>query len=462
MKLKKLIFFLLIFIALLKFADAAGVSVKTNIVQDVALPGTPAIFDVEITNNGARGEVKAIVTDFKWRKESNYGFYTIDGGGTIKDTFKFFSIGDLAPGKYSVNVRIYATRDPEDYVDQNFIIDVVSYGNLLDARLDYNPRGLNPNKENLVTLKLINAYNIELNNINVKLRSEVINKDFATNIGRKETKELPFSVELGNVKEGDYEVNVFSLVDDKIVMNATRKIKIASHSDIRENKKEEFSFLVKTSEISRVNDGNTVSKEVYSKTLSSFENLFTRLSPEPTKVEKLGGAYKYEWQFTLNPSDSYFISAKTNYGKPILTLALIALLIYLVYKMANAGLRITKKVLLLKSQEGHIVGLKVLLVLKNTSSTIRNIRLTDNIPGLLELPHEYGTLKPSSTKSGIAGSVVSWDIPELLKGEERVIAYKMKSKVTGLGKLTIPRALCRYKDKMGKIYIVKSNPFNLF
>ena len=461
MKILKLIFFILAFTLLLNFVHAAEVSVKVVPVQDVALSGSPAIFDVEITNNGPRGEVKAIVTDFNWRKDSDYGFYTIDGGSTIQDTFKLSPIGTLAPGKYSVNVRIYATRSPEDYVDQAFVIDVVSYGKLLDAKLDYNPQGLSPNKENLLTLKLINPYNINLNSVNIKVRSGIFDKDLVSNIGKKETKDLPFSAELGNVNEGDYEVNVFGLVDNNVVINLSRMIKVASYTDIKETKKEEFSFLVKILEVGRTNYGNTVSKEVYSKILSSFDNLFTKVTPDPSNVEKLGGAYKYSWEFSLNPGDSYSVSIKTDYGKPILIFILIVLLIYLIYKRANAGLKITKKVLMLRSREGNVVGLKVLLILKNSGSALKNIHLTDNIPGLLELPHEYGTLKPSSTKQGVAGSGGVWDIHELIKGEERVISYKMKSRVSGLSKLTIPRAICRYKDGMGKIYIARSNPFDL-
>jgi hypothetical protein len=462
MKISKLIFLFLILISLINLANAAEVAFKSNVVQDVILPGKPAIFDVEITNLGPKGEVKAIITDFNWRKESNYGFYTIDSGDTIKDTFKLYPIGSLAPGKYSVNVRVYATRNPEDFVDYSFIISNVPYKDLVEAKLDYNPQGLSPNKENLVTLKLRNRHALEIKDLNVKVRSEILNQDFVTNLGKEETKDFPFSINLANVKEGDYEFDILSVFENSIVTNSTIPVKVASYSNVKETKKEGFSFLIKTLEIIRVNNGNSVSKEVYAKVLSSFQRVFTTLTPDPSNVEKLDGSYKYTWQFNLNPGDSYFILIKTNYGKPILILLCLILIIYILYRKTGAGLRITKKVLLLKSKEGHIVGLKVLLILKNSGGVLKNLRLTDNIPGLLELPHEYGTLKPSSTKPGIAGSVVVWEIPELIKGEERVIAYKMRSKVTGLGKLTIPRAICRYKDNSGKLYIVKSNQFTLF
>ena len=462
MKSLKLIFLILSLVLLIKFVNASDVSLKVTPIQDTILPGQPAVFDIEVTNNGPKGEIKSIVTDFSWRKESNYGFYTIDGGKTLQDTLKFYPIGSLVPGRYSVNVRIYPTNTPENYVDQAFLITIVSYKDIIDAKLDFNPQGLSPNKENLVTLKLKNRYPIEVKDLNVKLRSEFINQDFVTNIGKEESKDFPFSVLLENTKEGDYEINIFGLFNNNIVANKTDVVKVASFSNVKETKKEEFSFLVKTSEFSRINDGNTVSKEIYTITLSSFENLFTKFSPEPTIIEKLGGSYRYVWQFTLNPKDSYFILSKTNYGKPILVLILLTLLVYFIYKRANAGLIMTKRVLLLKSKEGNIAGLKVLLILRNSGQNLKNIRITDSIPGLLELPHEYGTLKPNSTRSGVAGSLVIWEISELLKGEERVISYKMKSKVNSLGKITIPRAICRYKDKMGKLYIVKSNHFNLF
>ena len=127
MRLLKLIFLSMFFLSLFNLVNAAQISVKSNVIQDVILPGEPAIFDVEITNLGLTGEVKAILTDFNWRKESNYGFYTIDSGKTIKDTFKLFPIGSLAPGKYSVNARVYATAKPEDYTDYRFIITLVPY-----------------------------------------------------------------------------------------------------------------------------------------------------------------------------------------------------------------------------------------------------------------------------------------------------------------------------------------------
>lgn len=462
MKTLKIFLFLIILLSSLNLVDASEVAFKSEVVQNVILPGEPAIFNVEVTNLGAKGEVKVIITDFKWRKESSYGFYTIYSGKTIKDTFKLYPIGTLEPGKYSVNARVYATAKAEDFIDYNFIIEIVPYKNLVDATIEYNPLGLSPNKENMITLKLRNRHAIEIKDLNFKIKSEILNKEFTANLGKEEIKDFPFTLKLEDIKEGEYEVDLFGVFNKNIVTEITSKLKVASYPNIKEVKKEEFSFLVKTLEIARINNGNTVSKEVYSKTLTSFENLFTKVSPEPSNVERLDGYYKYTWEFSLNPSDSYFISVKTNYGRPIIIFIILALLIYIVLKTYKRGLSITKKVLLLKSSEGHILGLKILLVLKNSGHTMKHLRLTDNIPGLLELPHEYGTLKPSSTKKGLAGSSVVWEIPELLRGEERVIAYKMKSKMSTLGKLTIPRAVCVYKDKAGKLYIVKSNYFNLF
>jgi len=464
MKISKIIFLIFILLTLINIVNAessqfpiTNILLKVTPVQDVILEGKPAVFDIEITNNKEGGEIKSIITDSNWRKESNYGFYKIDSGRTLKDTIKFYPIGKLAPGKYSLNVRTYLTSKPEEYTDTNFIITVVPYKDLIEAKYEYNPQGLSPNKENIVTLKLRNRQSLNIENLNVKIISEILNQNFNTDLMNNEEKDFPFTINLGNIKEGDYETNIFILLDNNIAANVTELLKIGIYSDVKESKKEEFSFLTKTLEITKKNNGNNIAKETYTKTFSSFQNLFTKVNPEPSNIEKLDGAYQYKWDFTLNPGDSYFILIKTSYGKPIIILLIIILLIYLVYRRNYAGLTMTKKVLLLRSKEGNIAGLKILLILKNQGNLLRNVRIEDIIPGVLELPHEYGTLKPNSTKQGVTGSIVNWEILQLLKGEERVIAYKMKSRVTNLGQLTLPKATCRYKDNEGKISVVRSN-----
>ena len=59
-------------------------------------------------------------------------------------------------------------------------------------------------------------------------------------------------------------------------------------------------------------------------------------------------------------------------------------------------------------------------------------------------------------------SVIVWEIPELSKGEERLISYRLKSKTGHQGKLTIPRATCRYKNKMDKLSLSRSNEVTIY
>ena len=54
-----------------------------------------------------------------------------------------------------------------------------------------------------------------------------------------------------------------------------------------------------------------------------------------------------------------------------------------------------------------------------------------------------------------------WKIPELTKGEERIISYQVDSKITVIGTIALPVCMIRYKNKKGKVVSVKSNPVTL-
>ena len=54
------------------------------------------------------------------------------------------------------------------------------------------------------------------------------------------------------------------------------------------------------------------------------------------------------------------------------------------------------------------------------------------------------------------GTVLKWDIPELAPGEERLISYDIRSKLSIIGSFTLPRAKIKF-TKDGKDKIIFSN-----
>ena len=80
---------------------------------------------------------------------------------------------------------------------------------------------------------------------------------------------------------------------------------------------------------------------------------------------------------------------------------------------------------------------------------------------ITKLPDSFGSLKPTNVKKTMDGAMLIWDIDDIVGGEERVISYKVKAGVNVIGKLKIPRALCRYR-KGKRAIIVKSNSTLVF
>jgi len=84
------------------------------------------------------------------------------------------------------------------------------------------------------------------------------------------------------------------------------------------------------------------------------------------------------------------------------------------------------------------------------------VKIVDVVPSIAEVRKEFaeGTLKPSSIlKHSSKGTILKWDIPELAPGEERLISYDIKSKLSIIGSFSLPRAkikfICNFSDQVG-------------
>ena len=455
---KKLII-LILFLISLNLVYASEINVQETPVQSVVLPGQNVIFDLEITNTQSfQDEIKAVVTDASWKRQEGKELYSLQAGQKIQDRLTLFPLGYLKPGFYSLNVRFVSTKNPEIFTDKQLLVTIVDYDKLLEANLETNPEGIDPRKDNLVKVNLMDNYNINLENVQVHIENNLFVHDITTNLQGLKTKSEEFIITLDpSTKEGDYDTKILVKYNAKTLVDKNIKLKVSLYSNIKETKTQENNFLIKTTTASRVNNGNGISNEVYTLHLSSFKKLFTKFDPLPSNEEETTNGFRYEWRFTLQPGEEYKIMIKTNYRTALILIILIILVIYFGYKLFKIDLSVNKKALILRSQEGGIAGVKVLIYIKNNGPQIRNLHLVDIVPNDLEIPHEYITLKPNSIKKDLTSSTIIWEIPEVSKGEERVISYKLKSKTGHKGRLLMPRAVCRYKNNTGKIFVENSN-----
>ena len=91
---------------------------------------------------------------------------------------------------------------------------------------------------------------------------------------------------------------------------------------------------------------------------------------------------------------------------------------------------------------------------------MKNVTITDSIHNIADIQKEFGegTIKPSRVfRHGAKGTVLIWEIEEVAPGEDRLISYTIKAKLSVVGNFNMPRA--KVSSKKGKRRLISySNP----
>lgn len=456
---KKIIPIIFVLIALLPFVSAAQISVSTTPIISSILPGETAQYELEITNNGATDEFTFASNSVDWSYSVNHPSLNIPTGKSAKVIVTVIQKNnDLTPKYYGLPLIIYSKSAPEIRAEEVLSIKLNSLATTFALSLLTPPNGLQPNKENLITIKLTNENAIDLTSLKVKVTSPFFTGEKSIDLLKKSIQTVEFTASLRDISlQGNQDFNIKVYQGSKLLHDSTHNVFIGDYESSAELEDVESSFLITKTIITRQNKGNTEKQEFYSLRLGRIEKMFTSFDPEPTSLEKRNNNYYVTWDFTIPSQSEYKITVTTDYLRPLVLLIIIILLGCIVYNVLTSGITIKKKVLTLKVKD-KVSEVKVLLILKNKSKgAIKNLRLIDTVSDLAEPPAEFSTMKPNIIKKGPAGTILIWDIPELVKGEERVFSYKVKSSVQIIGRAFMSQAVCRYKNKIGKNIITHSN-----
>lgn len=225
-----------------------------------------------------------------------------------------------------------------------------------------------------------------------------------------------------------------------------------------EEKKDDITELFKTTkEYTITNKGNIKKKGEFQVKVSVLQNLFMKTYPRPDKIN-LKEQY-YEWNLDLQPNEQVNIQVIKNY-RPALYMFFMVLVIIMVYFLYRSPVLIRKESIVIGASEQGISEMKVLLHLRNRSADlIENLSLTDLIPSIADLIEEenLGTLSPSKIlKHHKKGTIIKWEFETIEPFEERIISYRIKTRMTIIGGLTLPRAKIKFIKKDTE-RVVKSN-----
>jgi hypothetical protein len=210
--------------------------------------------------------------------------------------------------------------------------------------------------------------------------------------------------------------------------------------------------------VTLTNYGNVENKEKFTYNLGFLELLATK--SDPMGIQTANGL---DYTVSLSPGESLTISIVTDFRRPFYTslICLVVLLLLLaLYLRFRSPVVVSKNAVVIGEKDGGTSEVKVIVNVKNRSGhVVENIAILDKIPGITEIEQEFslGTLKPRKiVRHPKKGTLILWDFPTMEPYEERVITYRIHSKIGILGHMRLPSAVVKFMTNDGRTMTYRS------
>lgn len=372
------------------------------------------------------------------------------------------------PGVFGVTLHIKAAnsdvlKKESLYISVSSTQPLETYLPAITAELKLG-ENIDPRNEVGYTLELSNKNRKQLGNLDIKIRSNLINDETQISLGPLESKSVPFVAQLNpftKPQDDLLKVAIQYKEEDKTYHFDAKPIpfEIIAYGGIEEEKNETSDFFKYTQSIHLKNTAND-KRETYYKVPTTFLNdIFTTTTPVAF-YEKEEGQPVLKFPVILNIGEETTLVVVKNY-RPLVWLFLCILVLLLLYRYYQSPIVLTKQSRVVAKQEGGASEIKVIMIVRNRSrKPIQDITILDKIPNLALIVREFeaGTLEPSQIlKHEEKGTLLKWKIDQLDKEEERIISYRIKTRLVVLGSVQMPIAVAKYRTVSGKEKVVNSS-----
>ena len=340
----------------------------------------------------------------------------------------------------------------DTYIKSN---SISKYSPDLQGTIDF-PNEVDPREDNKIRLKLENFNPREYSEeeIKVTLESPLLGvMEASTGIaGRVDdqiaTAFLEWPVSLAENQKPTKDTVVGQLeIDGQVQHIGAFVYNIVDYTErFKEEKKTESGFLKNKETIKYTNKGNNDKKQLIQHETGFFSRFFTSTNPKARLTKDIDGNRYFEWEIDLKSDENYTLEILVNYRW--LFYAIILILLFLFYNyMDQSPLRITKEAHNIETAEGGISQIKININIKNEGvKPIENIDIIDKVPNIVDVLKDFdvGTLSPSRFTKKNGATLIKWEIPEIDPQEERILTYRIKSKLSILGDFSLPVANLKY------------------
>lgn len=459
---KKCLIFIAVMVILASITTAANLDIK-HTGPSYVQAGAEISFNVTVTND----EYKKITLDvnvdpLSMLPSSWFDYVLLDNNRIVLNAHesKTFSVTmklkDTVPTdeNYATYVQFTSPLDPSINVQHGIILRVVPPEDILGMSVSV-PDKVAPGSDYAVQVMLKNNLNTQLKNVKITVSSDLFSDEKEIMFFALQDRTQGYNFKIGALSEPrQYDLSIRVFYNNEIIKRATAKFSVLENTDVKEKREEYTGFLTKTITIIKTNYGNSIVEEKFDVPLTKFQELFVSYSEEPANFD----ATAAHWTFSLRPDSSKVISMTINYRPLGIAIIILLLFVILLYYWMSRGIYFKKEIFKIKETKEGISEMKILLHIKNnTSRTIKHMTIMDILPKMFEPEKAFGTLNPEKVQKGEKGTRLMWTIPEIIRGEERIIFYQAKSKINLIGSFLLPPALIRYKTSFGKLLTLQSN-----
>ncbi|MBI2655379.1 hypothetical protein HYX06_03070 [Candidatus Woesearchaeota archaeon] len=469
-KMMKFFIFISIFLLFLNLAHAASFDVKVTAIKDRIVVDEVAEFEVAIQNNLETEEEFTV-------KKAGFPFWDM----YIKPLQNPIKV--KVPAQSSASIRLF--------VDPLYITSVDTYtlelGVVLDrtgveqkapitigikstdpliqgyiptvlATISIEPEAIDPRQEFKISVMLNNQNIINYSNLTLKVESGLLKDEIHFQLGPKEDKTIELRQKLDDATPPQKDKLVVAVFkDERAIVNPTAsEIEVKEYVTTTELPKEK-SFL-KIKRVINLFSNNPDYKEPIKVETTLFSNLFLSTSPR-AELKSEGGKHYLVWEANLDQDKKMAIRVNENY-RPLVVIIALAIASVALYFVFRSPIVVRKSIANVGMSEGGISHAKVVIRVKNRSgSQIANIEVMDHLPHIAHVEKELsiGSMQPHAVmQHPKRGLIIKWNLEVLEPGDERVLSYRMKSRLSILGEFNLPSASAR--TKIGnKVIITNSN-----
>ena len=469
-KVKIFLILVSVFLLLLNFAHAASFDVKVTPVKDKIVVDDVAEFNVSIQSNLDTDEEFTI-------KKAGYPFWDmyikpLQNPITLKvpahslASLKLFvdPLYITSVDTYTLDTGIVLQRTGEEQ-KVPITIGIKSTEPLISgyrptvlASSSISPEKIDPRGQITIKVVLNNQNLINYSNLTIKIDSNLFKDELHYPLGPEEEKTIELTKKLDGMTPPQQDRLVVAIFkDDRIIVNPIVKEFEVKEYATQEDIPKEQSFLKirKGIKVASNNPDYTVAIKIE---ITPFKNLFLTSSPRSETIKENGKLY-LAWKVKLDKDKTMVVYTTENY-RPIVVIVALTIAAIVLYFLFRSPLIVRKGIANVGMSEGGVSEAKVVVRVKNRSSKqITNIDVMDNLPHIAHVEKELaiGSMQPHALlKHPKGGIIIKWIIETLEPGDERVLSYRMKSRLSILGEFNLPAATAR--TKIGnKVVISNSN-----